>query len=224
MELNPIIRGWANYFRCSSGWTKAKNVIGHYMWRLQYKWAITKHKGKKIPGKRKLVNKYFKSVQWRKTYFSNWTFFGIAKEAEIWAVDIQEIKVKRQSFLRFNPSPNPYNPDDQKVMDTKMKKLAKQDIRLTKLKQKLLARQDGICPICEQLLSWKSDQIETDHITPRAEGGKDKISNLRAIHRECHLQKTNMERKLRAALKKSQLEIERLEEKKRIKKNRNKTR
>jgi len=28
MELNLIIRGWSNYFKSSSGWTKAKNKLG----------------------------------------------------------------------------------------------------------------------------------------------------------------------------------------------------
>jgi len=68
-------------------------------------------------------------------------------------VSIQEIKVKRESLLKFNPSPNPYDPLDQNVMDKKLRKLAMADLRLTKIKQRLLARQDGICPICGEILS-----------------------------------------------------------------------
>jgi len=55
---------------------------------------------------------------------------------------------------------------------------------------KLSMRQKGICPVC----SWKlltGEQLETHHVLPKKEGGKDNIGNLRLLHRTCHLQVTH---------------------------------
>ena len=37
------------------------------------------------------------------------------------------------------------------------------------------------------------DVIETDHIVPRSKGGPDKYSNLQALHKHCHIQKSLLE-------------------------------
>ena len=50
------------------------------------------------------------------------------------------------------------------------------------LEEKLLAQQNYRCFICEQLIDVKLDNIEIDHIIPRARGGKDDEHNYAATH------------------------------------------
>jgi 5-methylcytosine-specific restriction endonuclease McrA len=109
--------------------------------------------------------------------------------------DIQEIKVSRENVLKFYPSPNPYNPDDYALMDKAMKRAILKDQRLSKLKRKLLASQNGLCAICGEIINLDEEAVERDHIVPKMEGGKDTFKNMAILHKVCHQKKTSWERK-----------------------------
>lgn len=196
LNLNPKIRGWANYFNAGGGWTEAKNKLGHWLFIRLKKWVYAKHRGNS--GKRKLLAKYFKRVQRRKSYFNAWTFFAIAEGKEILLADIQEILVVRENELHFADSPNPYNPEDAKYIDSRLKRMIKNEQRLSKLKVNLLRKQDGYCPLCGQIIILDQEAVERDHIVPISEGGKDTMKNTALVHKTCHRKKTSWERKWRA--------------------------
>ncbi len=46
-RLNPIIRGWANYYRTQVA-AEAFGKLDHYLWRLTLKWATRSHENKPI--------------------------------------------------------------------------------------------------------------------------------------------------------------------------------
>lgn len=57
-----------------------------------------------------------------------------------------------------------------------------------RVKETLLAKQDGKCGLCGQELCGR---IDWDHIIPLALGGPDTPENLQAVHAEgCHSEKT----------------------------------
>ena len=114
---------------------------------------------------------------------------------EILLTDLQEIKVKRVKTLKFEPSPNPYNPDDYHIMDNELKRKLLKDARLSKLKKKLLAAQDGVCIRCGEMIDLDMEVINVDHIVPKADGGVDRPSNMAVLHEACHKQKTSWENK-----------------------------
>lgn len=197
-KLNPIIRGWANYFNSGGGWTKTKNVLGQWLWLKLKKWVYKKHRGVNV-GRRVILNKYFKSAQRRENYRNNWTFFAVdEKGKEVLIADIQEIKVSHSNALKFNPSPNPYNPEDYNIMDKAIKLALKRSVQLNAMKQKLIVQQEGLCVRRGQVFDLSNEQVEIDHIIPKAEGGTNKLKNLVVLHKECHQQKTSWERKWRA--------------------------
>jgi len=59
-----------------------------------------------------------------------------------------------------------------------------------KTKVEVVKRQSGRCYLCDELLLGK---VEYDHEIPLALGGEDSIDNLRAIHPECHKDKTRLD-------------------------------
>lgn len=65
-----------------------------------------------------------------------------------------------------------------------------------KLREIVLRRDAGICrcPECEKAGRVRI-ATEVDHIRPKAEGGTDDLSNLRAIAKSCHKAKTQAEAK-----------------------------
>jgi RNA-directed DNA polymerase len=42
-DLNPILKGWSNYYRSSYLSQKIFQSIGHYVYQSWWKWALTKH-------------------------------------------------------------------------------------------------------------------------------------------------------------------------------------
>lgn len=64
----------------------------------------------------------------------------------------------------------------------------------TKLREFVLNRDQGLCQPCEAA-GRVTLAHEVDHKIPKAEGGTDAESNLQAICRTCHLEKTTAEAK-----------------------------
>lgn len=99
--LNPIIRGWAMYYRFSDAY-QAFSRVDDILWRQTWRWAVRRHKndGK---GKRWISNKYYEKIGNRK-----WTF-RVAKTgyALMKACDIKRIKYK---FIVGDRSPLDPNP------------------------------------------------------------------------------------------------------------------
>lgn len=55
------------------------------------------------------------------------------------------------------------------------------------LKEKLYARQKGLCSECQEPLKTEEEQIEIHHITRISQGGyKSRITNLTLMHKHCH--------------------------------------
>ena len=60
--------------------------------------------------------------------------------------------------------------------------------RATKRREYVLRRDGLTCQVCGEVRL--ADEMVADHEIPLAEGGPDAVSNLRAVCRECHSEKT----------------------------------
>ncbi|MBI1798637.1 MAG: HNH endonuclease [Candidatus Eisenbacteria bacterium] len=60
------------------------------------------------------------------------------------------------------------------------------------LEQRLLARQSGVCFLCEEPIDFQlqADMLEIDHIVPVASGGKDEENNFGLTHEACNRKKS----------------------------------
>ena len=68
VRLNPIIRGWAAYYRTAVS-SEAFSALDRYLWRLTYKWAKHGHPNK---SKHWIVNRYFGAFN--KSRRDRWVF------------------------------------------------------------------------------------------------------------------------------------------------------
>ena len=57
------------------------------------------------------------------------------------------------------------------------------------MKQEAFERQNGICKSCEK--AFEMSNMEGDHITPWAEGGKTIGENCQMLCRDCNRRKSN---------------------------------
>jgi len=62
----------------------------------------------------------------------------------------------------------------------------------TLMKQQLISKQKGICPVCEEnLFQMEWEELEIHHIIPQKERKINTLRNLLIMHQACHKNVTN---------------------------------
>lgn len=176
-QLNPILMGWANYFRSVSR-TKAFKQVGHYVWCTLWKWCRVKHP--KIFHKT-LARKYFTTLVNRK-----WLFFGEVRLKKKYLFQVTDVGIKRHVLVKQK---NPFLPEDQEYFLKKGSRFARQQVwGITK--QTVAKKTAFKCKVCNELMQ-PDQQIDLHHILPKKLGGSDAHKNLIRLHKECHKQVTH---------------------------------
>lgn len=175
-ELNPVIRGWSNYYSTvvsSHHFSKLDN----WMYQTLHNWAVHRH-AKKSP--HWIMGKY-----WLIDQGGGWRFAARSGKAVRKISRHRETPIKRHIKVQNNRSP--YD-GDWVYWSTRMGTHPETNKRMSFL----LKRQKGKCPHCK-LFFKVGDMMEVDHTTPRSQGGKDEYQNLQLLHRHCHDTKTAQE-------------------------------
>jgi RNA-directed DNA polymerase len=183
-KLNPIIRGWCNYYKtvCSK---ETFTKIGRLVYLRLMRWASRRHPNK---NKHWIVNKYWKTIGG-----DNWVF-GEREGATL---------IKHQSTAITRPTKviGELSPYDGNTLYWAKRKGSHPELKDSIAR--LLKKQKGKCNWCN-LTFQDGDLIETDHIIPKAIGGNVK-DNLQLLHRHCHDVKTKSDL---IAIKKHKLDKE----------------
>jgi RNA-directed DNA polymerase len=171
-KLNPIIRGWANYFRC----TVAKKIFSNldrWMFYKADRYTRRMHP-KKAKGWRH--RKY-----WGRFHLDRldpWVFGD--KPSGGYLLKFSWFPIERHVLVKGRSSP-----DDPALRDYWMKRQAAKARDLTFSKQKLAKRQKGRCLECGESL-FNGEEIQVHHRLAKSLGGKDNYSNLALVHLLCH--------------------------------------
>jgi RNA-directed DNA polymerase len=167
-DLDPVIRGWANYYRHGASkhvFHTADHRIQAQLWR----WAKRRHPTK--------------PAAWiRSRYFdSRWNFVDgrtrLARHGEVPIARHSKVQGKR----------SPLNPDDREYWEMRRLRRLEETLKSPK-RLALLKRQDCKCAMCG--VGFDPDEdiplIDEHHIMPRCHGGTDQMNNLQLVHRWCH--------------------------------------
>ncbi|MBG1262979.1 group II intron reverse transcriptase/maturase [Nostoc commune] len=173
-HLNPIIRGWANYYATVVS-KETYSDIDHLMYQKLSAWAKCRHPKKN----RGWVSKRY----WHSIGSNNWVFAtrkeGLTPLRLLNHADtpiVRHVKVKGES--------SPYD-GNLVYWSTRMGKNPEMPKRVATL----LKKQKGKCTHCG-LFFREDDVLEVDHKIPKSKGGKDIYDNLQLLHRHCHDTKT----------------------------------
>jgi len=103
--LNPIIRGWTNYFRhdCSK---RTFKYVDHFIFQTIWRWAVRRHPNK---GARWVKGKYFRTYKLR-----NWIFYDKIKNkyGKSIFIDLMEAsKVAIRRHIKIKSAATPYDPE-----------------------------------------------------------------------------------------------------------------
>jgi RNA-directed DNA polymerase len=172
--LNPVIRGWANYFRIGVA-KKIFSDLDRWMFYRAWRHAKRKHPNKNTTWR---VTKYWGQLNLDRK--DNWVF-GDKKTGD-YLQKFQWIKIQRHIMVKGT-----YSPDDPSLKEYWKKRTRVKIKELVPSKQKIAKKQNFICPVCNQIL-LNGEELHIHHILPVAEGGKDKYRNLILLHQDCHTQ------------------------------------
>jgi len=163
-ELNPIIRGWSNYYRTANA-KKSFSLIDHKLFQSLWGWATSRCKH---TAKGKIKTKYW----------NNWRF----TDGKYLLNRHSDTKIERH--IKVNGMQSPFD-GDHVYWTLRLSKYSGLPTRI----QKILKAQNGKCKWCQRPFLM-GDQMEIDHIIPKSLGGLDLYINLQLLHQHCHDSKT----------------------------------
>jgi RNA-directed DNA polymerase len=177
-RLNPVIRGWAYFYRHVVSKKIFQQIDWHIRQRLWY-WVRRRHRNKSRPW---ILRKYFLSVKDKPGCFSD------GKGATIF----QMVKVPIRRHPKIKGGFNPYDPAWEEYLETRKEHRIPGHIQSVK-RAKLWLKQAGRCPYCGGALDgdrddcgWSSFQVH--HVVLVSQGGTEALKNLRLMHDVCHRQ------------------------------------
>ena len=171
-KLNPVIRGWANYFRSKV----AKEIFSHldnWMFYKADRYTKWMHPNKSGDWRRR---KYWGNLNVDR--HDHWVFGD--KQTGGYLLKFRWFPIERHVLVKGRASP-----DDPRLKDYWMKRQAAKVRDLTFSKQKLAKRQKGRCPECGESL-FNDEELQVHHLLARSQGGKNVYSNLALVHLLCH--------------------------------------
>jgi RNA-directed DNA polymerase len=171
-KLNPIIRGWANYFRTAVA-KEIFNKLDHWMYHKADRYVRGTHP--------------MKSADWRHRKYwgrfhldrlDTWVFGD--KRTGAYLLKFNWFPIERHVLVQGTASP-----DDPLLKEYWRKRQARSAKDLTFSKQKLASRQKGRCPECGESL-FNDEELQVHHLLARSLGGASIYSNLVLVHLLCH--------------------------------------
>jgi RNA-directed DNA polymerase len=183
-KLNPIIRGWANYYRTVVS-SEIFQEMDHWMFRREKRYV--KHMHPKKPWK------WRKKRYWGKLHKErddHWVFGDKRSGAYL-------LKFSWHNIVRHELVQGTASSDDPSLRDywwarrkVNMRYLSASDVKLAEA-------QDWRCPVCGRDLIIEGEELQRHHKKPRSMGGSDAYSNRELVHLYCHQQRHAVLRKRR---------------------------
>ncbi|OKI46821.1 group II intron reverse transcriptase/maturase [Micromonospora sp. CB01531] len=195
-KINPIVRGWANYYRGAAS-SRTFADLDQHLWQLTYKWACFSHANKP---KSWIISRYY--GRFNPASQDRWVFGD--RDSGAWMHRPGWTKIVRHSLVIGAASP-----DDPALTDYWANRRSKNKPLLDRSALYLLTKQHGCCTICGSLLlhadrephsptEWEQwhrttrKAITKQHLT--AEGNPSTSDDARLVHSSCQRQQTGARR------------------------------
>ena len=196
VKLNPIIRGWCNYFRICECVKDFKQV--EYRTFGQIRAWVFRRKSKGLRSRHEIKLKYFPENHTIKfdgaKHSGDWILCGTRtgrnnKQVQVFLIDHSWIR--SMNYVKVKENASPYN-GDHLYWALRSNKYGPFSVS----ERKLLNKQHNKCTLCKRTFQ-PGEILEKDHIVRLADGGKTNINNFQMVHRYCHQVKTRVHKNIR---------------------------
>ena len=178
-ELNPKVRGWANYHRhvvSKRTFGRVDRDIFSCLWR----WARRRHPNK---ARRWIKGKYFERHGQR-----DWCFVGETYDEQGQPHKVRLLLASRipiQRHVKVRGEANPYDPAYETYFEKREADHMQNTFRGSRILRFLWYEQRGLCPVCNtkitRITGWR-----LHYCVPRVKGGSRSAENRVLLHPECH--------------------------------------
>lgn len=155
--LNPIIKGWGNYYKYGVS-AKAFSQVDREIHRKLWQWARRRHSNK---GKGWVKDKYFKIVNGRK-----WQFVAdMEKRSNMRQISLTYLSdIHHEKFAKVRHYANPYDPADKSYYEWRETYRMKQTLKGRESLVRIWKRQNKTCPLCGERIDEKRPWSITESI------------------------------------------------------------
>jgi len=175
-RLNPLIRGWANYFRTVVS-SAAFQWLEHWMFHRECRYVNFTHANKSRAWKQQ---RYWGRLNRERA--DRWVFGD--KRTRVYLLKFTWFRIIRHVLVRGRASP-----DDPDLRDYWSWREKAKVAQLGATGRRVVARNQGYrCPVCGESL-FNGEELHQHHIKPRKQGGSHHYRNLELVHLYCHQQR-----------------------------------
>jgi RNA-directed DNA polymerase len=191
--MNPIVRGWAAYYRSVVS-KEVFSEVDNHLWLLTYRWALRAHPNKPKPW---VTDRYF--GKFNSSRQDRWVFGD--RDSGAYLVRFVWTKIVRHQIVTGTSSP-----DDPALTEYWDQRRRRKPLPLGKATLRLLQAQHGRCPLCGELLLHADNQpqspdeweqwlrvirkaIKKDQIAHRGRHSGPDDNALRLVHAHCQRRK-----------------------------------
>lgn len=161
--LNPVLRGWGNYYsHCNVQRIFARNIDNYVWWRV-FKWICKKFKENLKDARKRFIHRQHMS----------------------YTIDNKEYKIFRMysiKYVKHNIINNSYNP----YFDDYFTKGEFNVILYNNIKANLYKIQKGLCPVCKRLLKEKESELKIHYRLALSRGGTKELNNQLLLDSICY--------------------------------------
>jgi RNA-directed DNA polymerase len=178
-QLNPKIRGWANYHRHVVS-KRTFGCVDHSIFSSLWKWARRRHPNKSP--------RWFKPKYFAQRGNRDWSFFGETCDDEgqtnkVWLHYAKSTPIKRH--VKVKGEANPYDPTYETYFEEREGAHMLETFRGTRTLRYLWYEQRGLCTLCNtkitRITGWRLHYC-VSHVM----GGSAGATNRVLLHPECH--------------------------------------
>jgi RNA-directed DNA polymerase len=171
-RLNPIIRGWANYFRIGVA-SKTFASLDKWMFYREVRFAKRTHPTKP-------------------TYWIRKRYWGKLKpdREDKWVFGDKHTGAHLNKFSWYNIErhalvPSTYSPDDPSLKEYWLNRSKAKAKELPSQESRIARKQGYKCHECGETL-FNGEELHKHHVVQRKDGGRTNDANLHLVHLYCH--------------------------------------
>jgi RNA-directed DNA polymerase len=176
-RLNPIIRGWSNYYSSVVSKETFNKIDNLLYWNLR-NWGKRRHGNRTRQG---VYERYWQLIQ--DGDYKAMTF-ATSQNGKNPARLQSHARIPIVRHVKVKGTSSPFD-GNLTYWSTRLGEHPEMDAT----RAKLLKQQSGKCAYC-RLNFMDGDLLEIDHKIPKSLGGKDSLNNYQLLHRHCHDKKT----------------------------------
>lgn len=175
--LNPLLRGWANFYRHAVA-KPIFRAVDHRIWQAIWQWALRRHPKK---GKLWVRRRYF-SVHPRDSWWFATKLSGKKGERRE-LVKLRRIPITRH--IKVRAEANPFDARWELYFERRDQRRMQET--LDRWNWLLWQRQCGRCLVCGYPITPETGW-HVHHVIWKVRGGSDRLDNLALLHPTCHRQ------------------------------------